>query len=63
MQRGVQQNDSPVDGHKAFNACRDKVYASPAHKEALVYMAEVSVTMPDGSVQVRAAACSCNPYG
>jgi hypothetical protein len=38
---------------KAFNNCRDKVFASPTYKEALQYLAEVSVTMSDGSVQMR----------
>ena len=38
---------------KVFNACRDKVYNSPAHKQALEYMAKESVTMADGSVQLR----------
>lgn len=38
---------------KAFNDCRDKVYSSPAHKQALEYMSKESVTMADGSVQLR----------
>lgn len=38
---------------KVFNECRDKVYSSPAHKQALDYMSKESVTMADGSVQLR----------
>ena len=38
---------------KAFNDCRDKVYSSPAHQQALEYMSKESVTMADGSVQLR----------
>lgn len=38
---------------KVFNECRDKVYSSPAHKQALEYMSKESVTMADGSVQLR----------
>ncbi len=38
---------------KVFNECRDKVYNSPAHKQALEYMSKESVTMADGSVQLR----------
>ena len=38
---------------KVFNECRDKVYNSRAHKQALEYMAKESITMADGSVLLR----------
>ena len=38
---------------KAFNECREWVYRSPAHQQAREFLNSASVTLPDGSMQLK----------